>query len=85
MGRDDELGRIAAAVGAGGAGVVIAGAAGTGKTRLATEAAERSGRTAEWVRATRSAAAIPLGAFAGLLPAAGPGRVAAGAISGSGR
>jgi len=70
VGRDDELGRIAAAVGAGEAGVVIAGAAGTGKTRLATAAAERSGRTAEWVRATRSAASIPFGAFAPLLAGA---------------
>ena len=71
MGRDAELERIGGLLAAGG-GVVIAGAAGTGKTRLAAEAAEAVGqeRTVAWVRATRSAAAVPFGAFAPLLAAA---------------
>jgi DNA-binding CsgD family transcriptional regulator len=62
-------------------GVVIAGAAGVGKTRLAVEAArlaERRGRAVEWARATESAASMPLGAFAALLAPAG-GEPAAGA------
>ena len=52
-------------------GVVVAGRAGVGKTRLVAEAArvaEAQGCAVEWVRATRSAQAIPLGAFAPLLP-----------------
>jgi len=58
------------------AGVVVTGAAGVGKTRLALElsrAAQSHGCVVEWVRATRSAASVPLGAFAPLLPAAGSG------------
>src|SRR3954447_26327841 len=54
-------------------GVVIAGPAGVGKTRLATEIAGRAaarGSEIAWVRATGSAASIPLGAFAQLLSAA---------------
>jgi DNA-binding CsgD family transcriptional regulator len=46
-------------------------AAGVGKSGLAREAlavAERDGAMVVWVQATRSAAAIPLAAFAGLLP-----------------
>jgi DNA-binding CsgD family transcriptional regulator len=49
--------------------VVIAGEAGVGKTRLAREIAEAATAPVEWVRATRSAASMPLGAFAALLPA----------------
>jgi DNA-binding CsgD family transcriptional regulator len=55
----------------GGAGVVIVGVAGVGKTRLAAEVAriaQQRGYVVEWVRATRSAAQFPLGAFASLLP-----------------
>lgn len=52
-------------------GVVLAGAAGVGKTRLAweagTEAARRELRC-EWAVATRAAASIPFSAFAHLLP-----------------
>src|SRR3954451_4291457 len=54
-------------------GVVIAGPAGVGKTRLVTEFARRSeprGCEVTWVRATGSAASIPLGAFAQALSAA---------------
>jgi len=54
------------------AGVLLIGPAGVGKTRLATEAlavaASRGWPTAT-VRANRSAATIPFGAFAPLLPA----------------
>lgn len=76
-GRDRELEAVGALLAddlAG--GVVLAGAAGVGKTRLAGEAAriaESRGLAVEWVRATRSAASIPLGAFAALLPPAGGG------------
>jgi DNA-binding CsgD family transcriptional regulator len=53
-------------------GMVIAGPAGVGKTRLAAEAAELAaarGCAVEWVRASGSARSIPLGAFAPILPA----------------
>ena len=62
-------------------GVVLAGAVGVGKTRLAREAlarAEAAGRDVEWVAATRAAASIPFGAVSHLLPATervGPGRL----------
>ena len=52
-------------------GVVIAGPAGVGKTRLTAEAAELAaaqGCAVEWVRASRSARTIPLGAFAACCP-----------------
>lgn len=55
-------------------GLVLAGGAGVGKTRLATEllaATGRSGPAVVRVTATRAASALPLGAFAPLLPAAG--------------
>ncbi len=54
-------------------GVVLAGAAGVGKTRLADEAlarAQAAGRDVEWVAATRAAASIPFGAVSQLLPPA---------------
>jgi DNA-binding CsgD family transcriptional regulator len=60
---------------AGVSGVVIVGDIGVGKTRLAREALARlaaPGRRVEWVTATRSAAAIPLGAVSHLLPADSP-------------
>jgi DNA-binding CsgD family transcriptional regulator len=72
-GRDAELRLVGAALAEGsGGGVVIAGPAGVGKTRLADEVSQLAaarGCAVEWVRATRSAASIPLGAFAPLLPA----------------
>jgi DNA-binding CsgD family transcriptional regulator len=72
-GRDAELRLVGEALAGGSAGgVVIAGAAGVGKTRLAAEAGELAraeGCLVEWVRASRSARSIPLGAFAALLPA----------------
>jgi AAA ATPase domain len=51
-------------------GVVLAGAAGVGKTRLAREAlasAERAGAVVHWASATASARRLPLGAFAAAL------------------
>lgn len=51
-------------------GLVLAGAAGVGKTRLAQEAllaAGHRGALTRWAVATTSARALPLGAFAGLL------------------
>ncbi len=53
-------------------GLVLAGAAGVGKTRLARDAlagALAQGTVAEWSVATKSAASIPFGALAHLLPA----------------
>src|SRR5262249_50974329 len=66
-----DLERIGDARAQGRPGVVITAAAGVGKSRLAREVvalAERDGAMAGWVQATRSAAAIPLAAFAELLP-----------------
>jgi DNA-binding CsgD family transcriptional regulator len=77
VGRDRELEFVGGMLSDGSAGgVVVAGAAGVGKTRLAAEVsrvAALRGCAVEWVRATRSAASIPLGAFAALLPPAGEG------------
>jgi DNA-binding CsgD family transcriptional regulator len=71
-GRDSELGVIRRALSGAGnhSGVVIAGAAGVGKTWLAREAlrrAEASGERTKWIVGTESAHALPLGAFIGLL------------------
>ncbi len=77
-GREAELRFVAEALSEGSGGVVVAGAAGVGKTCLAGEAsrlAQEHGDTVAWVRATRSAASIPLGAFAPLLPAGLPAGV----------
>ena len=72
VGRDAELEAIAAArADADVSGVVVIADAGIGKSRLAREAfaqAEAAGAPVAWVQATRSAAAIPLGAFADLIP-----------------
>jgi DNA-binding CsgD family transcriptional regulator len=54
-------------------GVVLAGDAGIGKTRLAREAlarAEAAGWEVEWLAATRAAASIPFGVVSHLLPPA---------------
>jgi DNA-binding CsgD family transcriptional regulator len=72
VGREVELARISEARERGCCGVVVRAGAGVGKTRLGREAvaaAERGGAMVEWVQATRSAAEVPLGAFASLLPA----------------
>ena len=73
VGREAELERIALARGDGAChGVVVSAGAGVGKSRLAREAhaaAARDGALVDWVQATNSAAAaVQLGAFAGLLP-----------------
>jgi AAA ATPase domain len=72
VGRDQELGRIATArADLACPGVVISGSAGVGRTRLAREAcaaAEQAGALTYWVQGTGSAAAIPLRAFAALIP-----------------
>jgi len=71
-GREEELAWVGARRRAGGCcGVVISGAAGVGKTRLAREllaAGAGDGGASEWVQGTRAAASIPLAAFAGLVP-----------------
>jgi len=73
VGRDDELAWAAAARrNTGCAGLIVSGAAGVGKTRLAREvlaAAAVSRSATEWIQATQAAASIPLGAVAGLVPA----------------
>lgn len=71
-GRDGELKIIRRALNAVGkhSGVVIAGAAGVGKTWLAREVlrrAEASGERTKWIVGTESAHALPLGAFIGSL------------------
>jgi DNA-binding CsgD family transcriptional regulator len=78
-GREAELRLVAELLDGGGAGVIVDGPAGVGKTRLLGELAalaEARGRPVAWVRATGSARTIPLGAFAPLLP---PGEPAEGA------
>ena len=67
-GRDSELGVIRRALSGAGrySGVVIVGAAGVGKTRLAREVltrAEAAGERTDWIVGTESARALPLGAF----------------------
>jgi DNA-binding CsgD family transcriptional regulator len=67
-GRDSELGVIRRALSGAGkySGVVIVGAAGVGKTRLAREVlarAEASGERTCWSVGTQSARQLPLGAF----------------------
>jgi DNA-binding CsgD family transcriptional regulator len=75
-GRAAELAQLDAAIGAGSTGgIVLAGTAGAGKTRLLREAlhrASRAGRDVVQVAATRCTAAIPFGAVAGLVPPGGP-------------
>ena len=73
VGRADELELVERAMArSGGVGVVITGQAGVGKTRLVrclVERAAAAGRATAFVQATRSAGAMPFGAFAHLLPA----------------
>ena len=69
-GRESELDRVVGALESR-QGVVLVGEAGVGKSRLLAEAVERAGGVdtrALRVRATRSSGAVPLGAFAPLLP-----------------
>jgi DNA-binding NarL/FixJ family response regulator len=76
-GRAEELGRISELIRRRDepAGVVLAGPAGVGKTRLAREtliAAQQRGVLTRWAVATASARALPLGAFAATLGVVGP-------------
>ena len=69
-GRDSELGVIRRALSGAGnyCGVVISGAAGVGKTRLAREVlarAQAAGERTNWITGTESARPLPLGAFTG--------------------
>jgi DNA-binding CsgD family transcriptional regulator len=75
IGRREELSIITRIRGEGQfRGVLLAGAPGVGKTRLAREALAAAGAQGcftEWAAASRAVAAIPFGAMAHLLPAAG--------------
>ncbi|MFV9635417.1 hypothetical protein [Mycobacterium neumannii] len=69
-GRDGELAFIRRALSGGTSGVVIVGAAGLGKTRLAREVlrlADRAGDRTSWIVGTESAKALPLGAFTAVI------------------
>jgi ATP/maltotriose-dependent transcriptional regulator MalT len=72
VGRREELAFVEGLLrNPGAGGLVIAGAAGVGKTRLAAEAAREataSGFATAWAVGTHAAATIPLGALAHLLP-----------------
>jgi DNA-binding CsgD family transcriptional regulator len=71
IGRESELARIADAHAVGAKAIVIQAQAGVGKTRLAREAlsrAESVGARIVWAQATRSAATVPLGPFAAVIP-----------------
>lgn len=72
IGREQQLASIASAMGSPTThGIVVVGASGLGKTRLATEALRRAaahGAATVWAVATRAAASIPFGPLAHLLP-----------------
>jgi DNA-binding CsgD family transcriptional regulator len=71
VGRAAQLERVGALLRGGADGVVLAGAAGVGKTRLAAECltvASAAGFVPLRAAATQAAARLPLGAFAPLLP-----------------
>ena len=72
VGRVGELRRMQGLMSSGARGLVLAGTAGVGKTRLAIEfltQAERDGAAVVRITATQAASPLPLGAFAPLLPA----------------
>lgn len=71
VGREAELERVLAAVEAGAAGIVLTGAAGVGKSRVARAAMTELGRRGlptEWIQSSDAVSDLPLGAFAALLP-----------------
>lgn len=72
VGRTQTLRYLRESLTSGDNGIVIAGAIGVGKSRLAAEGlnlAERAGMATARVSATKASSCIPLGAFAPLLPA----------------
>jgi DNA-binding NarL/FixJ family response regulator len=72
IGRAAELQEITSARGEGLNGVVVHAPAGLGKSLLARAALELlrgAGAATTWIQATRSAASVPLGAFAGAIDA----------------
>lgn len=71
-GRDDELRAVTTALDSAD-GIVLAGAAGVGKSRLVREAVAAHAGEVRWVLATESARPTPLGAFAALLGSLGEG------------
>ncbi|MFD2091507.1 LuxR C-terminal-related transcriptional regulator [Blastococcus deserti] len=84
VGRDSELAAIGASIrpGSRSRGLVLAGPAGVGKTRLAREALELAahrGAATRWVCASASSRDIPLGAFADIID--DPGRPAHDAVT----
>ena len=94
VGRAKELQRVGALLREGAGGVVFAGPAGVGKTRLARECldlASAEGFVPVRVAATQAAASLPFGAYAALLPELAPGaervevlRQVAGAVTAQG-
>src|SRR5262249_56989660 len=71
VGRNEDLGFVAELLKGHATGVVVAGAAGVGKTRFAREVvaeAEARGFATVWSTATDAASSIPFGAMAHLLP-----------------
>ncbi|MBO3088852.1 helix-turn-helix transcriptional regulator [Cellulomonas dongxiuzhuiae] len=68
-GRDAELRDVVAAVRPGAAGILVAGPAGVGKTRLVREAVARAAgrRRVVWALGANATRLTPFGAFAGLL------------------
>src|SRR5581483_2573760 len=73
VGRSDEIGRLMQRVVGDAASVVLVGPTGVGKTRLArrvVDGAVDAGLACAQVTASRTAAEIPFGAIAGLVPAA---------------
>jgi DNA-binding CsgD family transcriptional regulator len=78
VGRESELGRLRTLITGIARGVVLAGPAGVGKTRLSLELVELArlaDTTIIQVGATRAASSLPLGAFAPFLPTMTPGEV----------
>ncbi|OBG15884.1 hypothetical protein A5765_08180 [Mycolicibacterium celeriflavum] len=72
VGRHDELALTHAAIAESGA-VVLTGAAGVGKSRLAREAVEQTQyRIARWIAATQTGRSVPLGALAEFAGDCGP-------------
>src|SRR6266550_2675807 len=78
VGRAAELEQVSRLLRSGRGAAVLAGPAGVGKTRLATEClsvAAALGFVPLRVPATQGAAGLPFGAYAGLVPELQPGRI----------